>query len=246
VGRDNRNVECLAEPSGDTPLGLRVGVGVKQGDCHTLDCRVDRLLAEPVDERRDRGVVRLPLDTVDRRALVEFVPSVGRDQRLRPVGVEVVQGGPVLSPDLEDVPEPLGGDERRLRARVLQESVRRYRRPVSEPLDRRGVDICPLTDALNPREHPHTLVVGRRQLCRRHSSVCDEHDVGERPADVDPEHRAALAHTRRWWSRRFNAPPPTVGGVWKPAGRSVPGFKGFFIPDTLCTAWTTNSSTATG
>ena len=87
-------------------------------------------------------------------------------------------------PQLEDVAEPGGGDERRARAAVLEHGVRRDRRPVH--------------DLVGAAERQHgvddgAVVVGRRgeDLLNADPPVrVREDDVGERAPDVgaDPPH----------------------------------------------------------
>ena len=65
-------------------------------------------------------------------ALAHREAELARDERRGLVRGEVVERGAVLAADLENVAEPLGGDERRTRAAPLQQGVRRHRRPVRE------------------------------------------------------------------------------------------------------------------
>lgn len=77
--------------------------------------------------------------------------------------------------------EPVGRDERRLRALALEERIRRHRRPVRESLQVAGAD------GMGRREHRLLLARRGRDLRRRDAAVLDEDGVRERPADVDAE-----------------------------------------------------------
>ncbi|ERH09741.1 MAG: hypothetical protein J07HX64_01502 [halophilic archaeon J07HX64] len=189
VGGHHRHVESGAESTGDSLLGLGVCVGVQQRDGDALDRPVlaPGRLAESLEERTQCVLVGFAFDTVGRRALVEFVPVFRGDQRVRLRCGVVVERGPVLSADRQHVPEPLCRDQRRPGAPALEHGVRRNGRAVPELLDSGVVDSRALAGGLDPGEDTLALVRCRRNLRRRHSSTGNEHDIGERAADIDPE-----------------------------------------------------------
>jgi hypothetical protein len=59
-------------------------------------------------------------------ALRDFQAAVGRNQRWRPVGEEVVDVGAHLAPDGEDIPEAAGGDQCGAGSFALQKGVGRH------------------------------------------------------------------------------------------------------------------------
>ncbi len=95
-----------------------------------------------------------------------------------------------LPAQVEDVLEALVRHERRPRAAPLEQRVRRDRRPVREALDVLGAD------GGGGRDDRLLLPCARRDLRDPDLAVRDEHRVGERSADVDPEraHRRILDH----------------------------------------------------
>ena len=122
---------CLRMPAAqlrhDRALVRRVAEGEEEADR-------DRLRVAQVGQRRE----------VERRQLA-FRPdppahaerALERHERLRMRGAEPVEVRAVLAPQVEHVLEALGRDERRPRAAPLEQRVRRDRRPVREPLERR-------------------------------------------------------------------------------------------------------------
>ncbi len=144
---------------------------MQQADGHRLDVvRHRRHRAH----RRDLGAggVEAPLD---------LQPQPAGDQGLGPVGPDVVERGPVLAGDLDDVGEPGGGDQGDDRPPPLQQGVGGDRRPVGEEVR---------------RQLPEPLAHGPAGVVRRGQDLGDPpvgHDhVGERPTGIDP-----AAHRRR-------------------------------------------------
>ena len=64
-----------------------------------------------------------------------LVSQVARHQRIGAADAPVVEVGPVLSANLEDIAEARGNDQGSLGALALEEGVGRNRRPVYEEVD---------------------------------------------------------------------------------------------------------------
>src|SRR5438045_5455380 len=100
------------------------------------------------------------------------------------VDAEPVEVGTVLAPQMQEMLEAVGRDERRARALPLEQRIRRDRRPVRESLDVDGADLG------RRGEHRLRLVPGRGNLGRPQLALVREQDrVGERAPDVDAENR---------------------------------------------------------
>jgi len=183
VGGRNGNIEFAAEAGRDRRLVFGVGVGVQQTHRHALGPRIVDVGRQPPDVALgDRAV-----DPLGGRPLVDPEAPPPGDERDRLLRVEVVQVRTGLSTDLEDVLEPFGRDERRLRTVALQEGVHRDGHRVCEPAHRSGVDARLVAGLFDPGHHPDALVVRRRHLRRDEVVADDERHVGERPADVDAD-----------------------------------------------------------
>ncbi len=78
----------------------------------------------------DRAVVPHPLRHLD--------AQVARHQHRRLVGLQVVEVGPLLPADLQQVAEPVGGDQPGAHAAMLDQRVGRHGRAVTEIADRTG------------------------------------------------------------------------------------------------------------
>ena len=106
------------------------------------------------------------------------------DQNNRLVGLDVVQVGPFLPPDLQQVAEAVGGDQPGARALVLDQGIRRHRRAMAEIADGTGGR----TDAVQSFRHAGGDPAGRivwcgRDLPHRHLAgfVVEQTDVGKGP-----------------------------------------------------------------
>ena len=126
--------------------------------------------------------------------LLDFKAEVARHQRVGPPYAPVVQVRPVLAAYVENVPEPLGGDQGRARAFPLQDGVDGHRGPVDEEGDLRGRDSKPPDELLESKGDAGGLV-GRGGWRFRELQPVTVHivqgQVGEGPADV---HSKAVAH----------------------------------------------------
>ena len=146
----------------------------------------DRLGAFEVGQRAD---VERHEHPVRPDALAHAVAALERDERRRQLVAEPVQVRARLPPQVEQVLEALGGDERRPRALPFEQGVRGDRRPVREALDRLRAD------GLRGRDHRLFLLRGGGHLRRAQPVVIEQHGIGEGAADVDPEdgHRATIS-----------------------------------------------------
>ncbi len=111
-----------------------------------------------------------------------------RDQRRRQLRLQRIQRRAILPPDQQHVAETLRRDQRGFRAFALKNRVGGDRRPVRDP--RKS---CQLARADRPQPVEHRLCrVARRaqQLVNPQLTVRAHHQIGERPANIDPnEHR---------------------------------------------------------
>ena len=183
-GRDVHVGHRLAQPLGDRPLVGRVEIGEQQADGDRLGSDLARLGHDPVElgllQRLDHPLGAEPLAGLD--------PRRGVDQRLGLGSAQVVELRPVLARDLEQVGEPAGRDQRRPGPAALEQRVRAHGHPVGEDLDRVGVRVRRGERRLDRLEHSLGLVGGRgRRLGGEQAGAVEDHRVGERPADVDPE-----------------------------------------------------------
>ena len=180
-------------------LVARVQEREEEADADRLDaCRLeleDRLDAALLVERRgdlarrDHALGhRLAVLALDER------PALERDvlhQR------EVVR--PLMAPDVDDVPEALGREHPRAPAVVLEQGVRRDRRPVQHEPDVGRIDPRDLADLARALHGAACRIVGgRRELVDDESLLqTAERDVRVRAADVHPQaDHAAIVYTR--------------------------------------------------
>jgi hypothetical protein len=153
----------------DGALVLRREVGVEQahGDGGNL--------GRQRGQRRRRHRHQLGAGGVEPAPDAE--PQRPRHQRRRSIGERVVERGSILAADLEHVLVALGGDQGDDRAASLQQRVGGDGRAVRQPLDG--------THHRERRRHrPAGIVGGRRHL---DDGAVVAHQVGERPAGVDPD-----------------------------------------------------------
>ena len=120
-------------------LVLRVDEREEQADRDAIGPR----RREPVERVPHRGFVER-LDDLAARPdpLPHPEPHRARGEEHRGLGVEpdLVHLLPHLAPDLEGVPEPLGGDDPEPAALALQHRVRRYRGAVRDLRESTGLD----------------------------------------------------------------------------------------------------------
>ena len=198
-GRDVKLGQLGPQPLGDRPLVGRVLIREQQADRDRLGFRVAQLLHQPAQ----LGLAERFHHSLGTDAFGDAEPQRLGDQRRRLGGAEPVEVGSVLAPDVEQVGEPAGGDQRRPGAGAGEQRVGadghsvgeagHLARPRPGPLERRG----------DRREHPGGLIVGSgRRLRRVQRAAVIEDSVGERPADVDPEQHRVRPSARGAPDRR--------------------------------------------
>ena len=188
----------------------------------------DRIHLEGPDARDHRiqpGLVERRCDLalgVD--PLPDLEAPAARHQHRWGVLEEVVKVRAGRAPQLQHIAEPLGGDERDLGALRFQQRIGDDRGGVGDERDRSGVD------AVVPHRRPYAVYHRGAEIARRGRHLGDarapallvQHgDIGERPADIDPDppaHRAAPLPAPAPSSREFT---PTAGRARKPAGRAA-------------------------
>ena len=157
----------------------RHGVGIR------FPQHVDDALDLPVLQRNDHAVRA--------HALPHREPKLSRDELRWTIPGQVVERGPVLAPDLDDVAEAIRGDERGPRATAFEERVRGDRRAVREVLDVGAEEAGPFQRP----DHALGLVAGSgRDLGRYHAIPHDGDEIGEGAADVDAQADRRLAGHR--------------------------------------------------
>ena len=156
------------------------------GDCLRIDLRYG------LEIERTQDAVRPD-------ALVDAEAAVEGHERLRMVVAQPVEMSSRLPPQVEEMLEPGGRDERCLRALALQKRVGRDRRPVREALH------VACADGSSGREHRLLLASRCRNLRRRDAAILDQNGVRERAADIDAEnaHAAKADSYERTVSTRY-------------------------------------------
>ena len=211
-----------AQRLGDLLLVCAVGIGVEQAHGNGLDAAFGDRRDGAADARR---VERDEHAAVVRAALAHDEPVLAPRERLGPGDVQVVDRAAVLPPDLQHVAKPFGGDERdarQLEMHLPEQRVRRNGAGVRDERDLAGRNFV----QQRPQRIEQTLF--RRARRRRHlvphkpPVVGQRNEVGERPADVDPDapaHAAPMPRnascTRGSPIRSFAAPLSTTRPVWR-------------------------------
>ena len=223
-----RHAHARADLGQDLPdprLVCGIGVGVDQRHGH-------RLHVELGDAARDgphRGFVqRPPHGAVHVHALRHREAQLARHQRPGLDDVDVVLVEAALVRDLDHVAEAVSRNERGARALALDDGVGGERGAVHEHADVAERQARLRQRAAGALDDGHLRLPRRRQqLGDVPAPAAEQHDVGERPADVDsqPGGPALLAHDRcpSFWvgthqtpttppparGRRRRAPPPS-------------------------------------
>ena len=169
-------------------LVARVDVAVEEahGDRpRARDTEGARRLAHlgQVERRLDAPVVAQPLP--------HLVPARAGDEHPRLVGLQIVEMGPALAADLEQVAEALGGDEARVGAAMLDQRIGGDGGAVAEVVDRGRRGLRRLAEALDDAVGDGARRVVRRARHLPDADVTgggvDEADVGERASRVDAD-----------------------------------------------------------
>ena len=188
VRERDRDVRQLTTDSvADGLFVHRVGVGVDETHGNSVDVGVlDSLddIVEPLYLHR-----RQHLSGVE-HSLLGLETQAARDQRIGAANAPVVEVGPVLPADLQDVAEPRGNDQRRLRALTLKERVRRYRRAMYEEIDPVRGNGVPVHQFADSGSYSEGLVDRRGRRLGEFETVgigVVEGEVGERSPDIDAQ-----------------------------------------------------------
>ncbi len=179
--------EGLAERCRHLPLVPGVGEGEEQAHRH----RLGPVGAHALDRAGHRGRVERDQNPLGAAALGDLVAAVVRDERGRVVGVEAVEGGAGLAPQLEQVAEAPGRDEGGARARALEQRIGPHGHPVAEGADVGGLE-AGLREGRQHGGHDRLALVvrGGRHLGRDQAPARDDHRVGEGAADVNADQGA--------------------------------------------------------
>ena len=197
-----------------------------------LVCRVDEREEQAHRDAFGAGGDE-PVEGVPHRSLVERLddrsiradpfphpqPHRARGEKDRGLGVEadLVHLLPHLAPDLEGVPEPLGGDDPEPSALSFQHRVGRHRGAVRELGEGPGLDSL-RGEALDRRERG---LAGVRRRARHlehdgRAPVAHAHHVGERAPHVHPDPAAGsrFRHDGSRVSRHRRTKERSPGGGW--------------------------------
>ena len=198
-GRHRNSRQSLRQESACRILvrGIDVGVDEAHRDRVHLLGRDARS-----DPRKFRSIERLDDLAASGGPLAHLEPQPPLDERIRLAETQVVQARRAEASDLQHVAESARGHERHAHAAPLDDRVGGDGRAVGELGDRAGVDFDltqELADALLDRA---AVVVrrGEHLAAEQHAIGGEEHDVGERAADVDAKGVARVGHAG--WAHR--------------------------------------------
>ncbi len=184
AGEGDRKVEGRRQVFTDPLFVRRVGVGEEEADSDRFDTLPGDLRGDPfhrrlVQLRDDPPLVVEPLGDLE--------PQVAGDDRLRAAHLKVVERGTVLTPDLDDIAEPLRGEKRGGSPPAFEQRVGRHGRAVNDPLDSPEVEPRLGLERAQPRPDPVGQPPERGGGLEENQAPLpgiEEHDVGERAADV--------------------------------------------------------------
>ena len=178
--------DVLAQDLLDPALVGVVGVRVEQRDRH----RLDSLLREPRRDVPNGALVERSPDLASRaEALAHLEAERPGHERLRLLVLQVVEHRDPQPAHLEDVAKALGRHERHGRAAMLEDGVRRDGGRMHHAADVRGGDLRVALETANAGDDALGVVGGRGEDLRRPDGAvgAEQHDVRERPADVDAD-----------------------------------------------------------
>ena len=194
---DGLGAEALPQDLAGALLVGGIGVGVEEADgdrFHALGLELRGRLAEGgLVEGADHLAGRV-------EALRHPEAAVARHQGRRLLEVDIVEGGPDLALDLQQVAEALGGDEPGGREAALDDGVGGHRRPVDDVAHLLGRDPRLVEDAGGDAQEALGGVGGRGgELADVDpaAGLVHEGGVGEGAADVDAEAEAPRHGRRR-------------------------------------------------
>ena len=116
----------------------------------------------------------------------DFQTELPLDQGWGLLILEVIEPGDAVAPELQDVPEPLGGDQGGLGPLLLNDGVGGHGEPVANLRHHAGGDPQFPDSALDAfQDRPAVIVGSAGDLAGQHLSVvAQENDVGECAADI--------------------------------------------------------------
>ena len=183
--------ELLLEDRCDSPLVLRVEVGVQQAHRDCLDTRrlqlANALAHLAVIQLDKRVAVRRRDPLVDGEPMTPFHERMALPRQLA-VKREVV--GPFVSRDVEDVAHTLGGDQPHRCTGSLEHDVCRNGGAVENRVDAIELEPVGLAQLRDARDGTARRIVRRRRDLvdvDRAGLLVHEDQVGERPSDVDAD-----------------------------------------------------------
>ena len=185
----------LAQDLADARFMNAVPVTVQQADRDGLDARIGEFAGELPDpigiERRFNGAVGV-------EPLFDLEPQTARHQRHHRPDRQVVEVVARLPPEFEDIAETFGRDQRDARPASLDQCVRRLGGRVYQRGDHAGFEF------LSVQEGPDSGggAEGDIRRIRRHfrgtryaAIGIEQHEVGERAADIEAQAIAAPARS---------------------------------------------------
>ena len=177
----------LADGPGDAALVRGVAESEQQADRHRLGAALGDRGRQPLGFALGQRID----DPVGADALGRLQAQLRGDEGRGPPAAGVVEAGPALAPDVQQVGEAAGGDQGGAGASLLQQRVGPDRHPVRESLDRGRVRPSRGQHGLGRGDHAAGLVPRRGRDLRRVQPVAvEQRGVGEGPTDIDPEQHA--------------------------------------------------------
>jgi hypothetical protein len=173
----------VGQLTGDHLLVLGVAKAPQQAHAHGLDVARQRLEAP-----RQLVSVEFAQHAIGPATLWRLNAQLRRDHGRRVPDAEPVELGPRLAPELLQVGEALGGDQRGARGLALQQSVGAHRHTVHEALHVGSARAGALERLFDRGHHALRLVVRRGGRLASHDAVGGQQDgVGEGAAHIHPE-----------------------------------------------------------
>ena len=199
VRRDHERVgQRVAQDLGDARLVRGIEEREEQADGDGLG----PLALQPPRGAMHARLVERADHAVRPHPLVHLDAAAALDHRRRRRLVQAVQARPRLAAEEQEVAEALGGDERGAGETARQQRVGGDRRAVDEVRDVGRPEACAGERLACGRDHSLLLALRGQHLGGHHPVLGDEHGVGERAADVHPEHGHASTASAAWSPRR--------------------------------------------
>ena len=155
----------------------------QQTDRYGLRLEARRLFRNPLDLGLAEGQNHDPI----RHPLARPETPVAGNQGRKPAREESVQCLAVLSPDSQQIGEPLGTDEDDPRTAALEQCIGGHRHAVDEACHRLRPDVRFTENVPDDGHDAVVLWVGRESLGGKHAPTGDQDGVGEGAAHIDPK-----------------------------------------------------------